>query len=43
MEEYSKAVACFERALDILQYSLPANHPYIQSVRLGIETVKKKL
>jgi hypothetical protein len=43
MEEYSKALSFFERALDIKQRSLPANHPSLQTVRESIEIVKKKL
>jgi tetratricopeptide (TPR) repeat protein len=43
MGEYSKALSFFERAFDIQQRSLPANHPNLQSVRINIETLKKKL
>jgi hypothetical protein len=43
MGEYSKALSYLERALDIQQRSLPANHPSIKNVKEGIEIVKKKL
>ncbi len=43
MGEYSKALAYFERALDILQRALPPNHPYAQIVRESIEIIKRKL
>jgi len=43
MKQYSKALSYFERAQDILQRSLPPNHPHLQSVKESIEIVKKKL
>jgi tetratricopeptide (TPR) repeat protein len=43
MGENSKALSYFERALDILQRSLPHNHPDLENVKVGIEIVKKKL
>ncbi len=43
MGEYSKALSYYERALDIGQHSLPANHPNLQIFRESIEIVKKKL
>jgi hypothetical protein len=42
MEEYSKALSYLERALDVRQRSLAPFHPDIESVRQGIEIVKKK-
>ncbi|CAF1285744.1 unnamed protein product [Adineta steineri] len=43
MREYSKALSYLERALDILQRVLPPTHLNIESVKEGIEIVKKKL
>ncbi len=43
MGDYRKALSYFERALDICQRSLPANHPDIKDTRESIEIVKKKL
>jgi hypothetical protein len=42
MDEYSKALSYYERALDIFQASLPPNHPSIKTVKESIEIVKKK-
>jgi hypothetical protein len=41
MSEYSKALLYYQRALGILQHSLPPNHPLIQTVRMSMEIVKK--
>jgi hypothetical protein len=41
--EYSKALSYFEGALNILQDSLPSNHPAIQNVRQRIKIIRKKL
>ena len=43
MEQYSKALPCCERALEIKKHLLAPNHPSIQQVRENIEIVKKKL
>lgn len=43
MGEYSRALPVCERALEIFQCSLPANHPHIQTMKEGIELLKKKL
>jgi hypothetical protein len=43
MSDYSKALSFCERAFDIQQRSLPANHPHLQSVRESIEIVKKEI
>jgi hypothetical protein len=43
MGNISKALSFYERALDILQSSLPLNHPYLQSVQHSIEVVTTEL
>jgi hypothetical protein len=43
MSNYSKAVSFFERAVDIGQHSLPANHSDLQIWKSNLESVKKKL
>jgi hypothetical protein len=43
MNDYAKALSYYKHALDILQRSLPSNHPHLQSVKDSIEFVKKKL
>jgi hypothetical protein len=42
MGEYSKALSYLERALDILQRSLPASDPELKDIKECIEIVKKK-
>ncbi len=43
MGDYRKALSYYERALDIWQRALPADHPNIKNVKKSIEIVKKKL
>jgi hypothetical protein len=41
--EYSKALSYLERALDILQSSLPPNHPTIKTVQKKYRIYKKEI
>ncbi len=43
MGEYSNALSYLERALSIFQSSLPPDHLHIQSVRSGMEIIKKEI
>ena len=41
--EHHKALPFFERALNILKQSVPANHPHLQSVQEAVTFLKRKL
>jgi hypothetical protein len=41
MGEYSKARSFYERAVDIAQQSLPANHPNLRMCRNNLDIVKR--
>ena len=41
--DHQGALRCYERALEIRQKSLLANHPHLSSVSESVETVKIKL
>jgi hypothetical protein len=43
IEEYSKALPFYERAVDIGQRSLPSNHPELQRWKNNLDRVKDKL
>jgi hypothetical protein len=43
MKQYSNGLLYLERARDILQSVVTANHPQLENVQVGIETLKKNL
>jgi hypothetical protein len=42
MREYSKALPCYERAVEIGQRALPQNHPYLQAYQQVLAQVQAK-
>ena len=42
MGDYSKAQEYYERAVNIVEQSLPADHPHVQACRKLLKTMRNK-